>query len=353
MTSYKNVEKFEYKQNPDDVVALREYILFDDGKTGEKYAVLKFVNNLDQKLYAVEFETKQYDASGSLLAKSLSVYDGFTADSGETFVPKAKLRLVANCAEIAVKLVSARFDRVRFEKGDFTDNSYSFKRFIVDEHRVGTTPATARAATSAPSSASAPSKGTKKKQSEKPSPEFIATNVYGENYTKLPQVLAVLIFIAVMAFVIAMAFYTRNSSKEFSIGEWDVVLESDSEISIVGYDGKAKDVEIPATLDGYTVVRIGKNAFRGSKITSVTFDASKMNITVAAYAFDGCKQLTEVRSVGSNTVLVNGYGFNECSAITRIDMPNGRAFEHSFYGSNNVDKFIIGNAPEKDKVVGR
>ena len=80
MISYKKVGRFLYTENAADVVALTEYILFEDAKTEARYALLKFINNLDQSLYGVQFEVLQYDADKNLLEKSLVVYDKFNAE---------------------------------------------------------------------------------------------------------------------------------------------------------------------------------------------------------------------------------------------------------------------------------
>ena len=111
-------------------MALTEYILFEDAKTEARYALLKFINNLDQSLYGVQFEVLQYDADKNLLEKSLVVYDKFNAEAHQSFVPKAKLKLSPDCRSISVHLVSAEFDRIRWEKGEFTDNPYTFERAV-------------------------------------------------------------------------------------------------------------------------------------------------------------------------------------------------------------------------------
>ena len=136
MTSYKKTTKFKYTKNPSDVVVLREYILFEDSAQGSKSALLKFCNNLDQKLFGVQFEVYQYDEADSLIAKSLVVYDKFTAEANAEFVPKAKLKLSENCASISVKLISADFDRIRWEKGSFTDTGYEFKRYVAEANKT-------------------------------------------------------------------------------------------------------------------------------------------------------------------------------------------------------------------------
>lgn len=344
MTSYKNVIKYEYTQNPTDVVSLKEYILFDDGKDDGKFAILKFINNLDQKLYALQFEAHQYDESGSLIAKSLVVYDKFTADPGETFVPKAKLKLSANCAQISVKLLSARFDRVRWEKGEFSDNSYNFKRYVADEKR--NKPA-APAVNPAPAVAQKP-----KKQKPQKAVVFSSDNIYRENYATFPRVFGVLVAILLIAGVVASSLWVRLRGKEFSIGDFDVVKTSAESVRIVGYDGKDKDVVIPAKLKDYAVDEIGKNAFRKSKITSVTFAESGTALTVSADAFYKCKSLRTVRSAGTNRITVHGNGFNGCKNIETIYLPNAIVNAKGFNGSHNVISSYFGSSPSDDEVFG-
>ena len=50
MSSYNNIEKIKYTKNQQDVVALKEYIVFDDEAKKEKLIVFKFINNLNQNL---------------------------------------------------------------------------------------------------------------------------------------------------------------------------------------------------------------------------------------------------------------------------------------------------------------
>ncbi|MDE6397928.1 MAG: hypothetical protein K2L51_01255, partial [Clostridiales bacterium] len=231
MTSYKNVVKYKYTRNPSDVVSLREYILFDDGKEGVRYAILKFVNNLDQKLYALQFEAQQYDESGCLIAKTLVMHDGFTAAAGEKFVPKAKLRLSANCAQISVKIVSAQFDRVRWEKGGFSGNSYAFKRYAAESGKA-TQAAERTSHVRAAADMPAPEE---KKGKRKNGAAFRSRNIFRENFAAFPQVFAVFAAILVLAFTIATALWVRKTSDVFSVGDFDVVHIADGNVRVVGY----------------------------------------------------------------------------------------------------------------------
>ena len=47
MSSYNNIRKIKYTKNPTDVVALQEYIIFEDSHANEKYVVFRFSNNVN------------------------------------------------------------------------------------------------------------------------------------------------------------------------------------------------------------------------------------------------------------------------------------------------------------------
>ena len=68
MSSYNNIEKIKYTKNQQDVVALKEYIIFDDEMKKDKHIVFKFINNLNQNLYEIKFEVCQYDENENLIA---------------------------------------------------------------------------------------------------------------------------------------------------------------------------------------------------------------------------------------------------------------------------------------------
>ena len=193
MISYKKVGRFLYTENAADVVALTEYILFEDAKAEARYALLKFINNLDQSLYGVQFEVLQYDADKNLLEKSLAVYDKFNAEAHQSFVPKAKLKLSPDCRSISVHLVSAEFDRIRWEKGEFTDNPYTFERYARD-----VAPAQ-KSAQPTPTAAPRPT-----------GPRlFIVRDITRKNFAAFPVVFHVLVVILVLAFVTASALWFR------------------------------------------------------------------------------------------------------------------------------------------------
>ena len=129
MNSFNNIERFKYTKNQADVVSLSEYIVFEDERAKEKYAVLKLTNNLNQNLYEVQLEISQYDRKDNLVEKVVVSYDNFKAKANETFVPNAKVKLNYLCKTISVRLVFARFERVKFEQNELVDLNRVFKDY--------------------------------------------------------------------------------------------------------------------------------------------------------------------------------------------------------------------------------
>ncbi len=319
MTSYKNVVKFDYAKNPTEPVALKEYIMFDDAKEGEKYALLKFVNNLNQQLYGIKFEVFQHDAGGNVLRKTLLVHDKFTAAENEVFVPKAKLKLGADCASISVKLIAAKFDRIRWEKGEFVDNHYTFERYV---HDAGKKIAPTRTERARPEAFDSGDKSRKHK-----SAAFDIKEVSRKNMAAFPQVMCAIFVVLVLAFSIGTTVYFRNASKEFSIGDYTVVRLSEKTVGVSGYEGKETSLTVPATLGDYTVVQIRKGAFKKSKVTSLILEA---DLSIEGGAFSG-SELAEVYSDATVNVLSNA--FENCEKLSLIKMPNAKFTRSCFSGS--------------------
>ncbi|MDE7337341.1 MAG: leucine-rich repeat domain-containing protein, partial [Clostridia bacterium] len=102
--------------------------------------------------------------------------------------------------------------------------------------------------------------------------------------------------------------------------QYDYVI-GNNKAYLTNYKGSAKDVEIPAAIDGYEVISIG-TTFGGKDVTSVKIPAAIKEI--ADYAFGKCSSLTSVTFKGNSKLTYIGVSaFKDCSNLTSFDIPNG------------------------------
>ena len=85
---------------------------------------------------------------------------------------------------------------------------------------------------------------------------------------------------------------------------------------LTAYTGESRAVEVPATIDGYTVVAIGDRAFLdNAKITSVTLP--KTLTSIGWFAFSGCVSLERIEIPA--TVETISYGaFQNCPSTLTV-----------------------------------
>lgn len=98
-------------------------------------------------------------------------------------------------------------------------------------------------------------------------------------------------------------------------GPWHYEIK-DGTAKIYGYYGdESGHVEIPETLNGYTVTEIGNSAFLGRAITSVTIPDS---VTVIGdFSFAHCPNLKEVQ-ISENVTFIDTGAFGDCKSLTGI-----------------------------------
>lgn len=325
MSSYNRIEKIKYTKNPSDVVALYEYILFEDEKAEEKYVVFKFMNNLNQRLRELKFEVLQYDEENELLEKSVVVHDNFVAEQNAMFVPNAKLRVNFACKSLRVNLVFAAFDRVKWEKGELRDNSYAFESYAKDAGH--SSPAGKSISPVQTVALPAPQ--------EIPKNGFVIKNVFRRNIAVFPKVFFAFVCIALVVFVAVTLFLFRRSASKFNIDGFDLMKVSEDSVNICGYDGTDSELTIPAKIGEYTVHKITANAFKNSKVKSIVFATE--DIVIESNAFASCNSLTIVTSssdAGTITVLKNG--FINCTNLNTVKLQTAQLTRYSLSGCMNV-----------------
>lgn len=114
------------------------------------------------------------------------------------------------------------------------------------------------------------------------------------------------------------AFDTPASTTESS-GEMSE-FEINSNGIVTGYYGSSTVVMIPNKIQGITVVGIGDNCFKGSKITSVQIPETVTSI--GNCAFQECKNLVNVIFKSQKTDVTIGIAaFKHCEKLKNINLP--------------------------------
>ena len=103
-------------------------------------------------------------------------------------------------------------------------------------------------------------------------------------------------------------------------GSFSTYDNEDGTVDIVGYNGNSSVVNIPPTIAGKTVVKIGNNAFRKNEtITKVTIPSTVTEVEVGA--FSKTPNLTQVK-ISKNLTNLCGRAFEE-SGLAEITIPAG------------------------------
>lgn len=340
MSSFNSITKLKYSGSPSDLVTLNEYIMFQDDRSRRKYLVFKFNNNVTQQLLGMRFEVCQYNVDGNIIEKSVVVYNKFLAGPEEEFVPKAKLRVDYECRTISITLLQASFDRFIWKEGEYKESGVKFDNFF-DE-------ASAKAANRALNDESDSSrnrrfskkdeeKPVKQKKQKKAKREFILKDGTSKNVSRVPAVLNVIIFFALVAFMVSTVLIFKNTTTQltYSTPTGQFYLHKNptdsKKANIYGYNGDETVLEIPEKIGGYTITNIEANAFKKSKVVSVTFTGNH-DITINSNAFCDCPNLQSVSSTSELCrINVQERAFVNCAKLTTVNFANGTPINDNLF----------------------
>lgn len=108
-------------------------------------------------------------------------------------------------------------------------------------------------------------------------------------------------------------------------GDYDLEEEAGG-VSIEKYHGEGGKLLIPSKINGKTVVKINRSAFRGTAVTNVTVPSTVR--TIEGHAFSGCDSL-ELLTLSEGVEVIDGYAFSYCTKLTLVTLPD------SVYEINN------------------
>ena len=111
--------------------------------------------------------------------------------------------------------------------------------------------------------------------------------------------------------------YDRNGKPKTL---YTYTLDDYKNATITEYNGNARSLSVPQTIDGYTVVGIGSSAFEGN--TNLRFLHLPDTLTSIGYsAFRDCINLGTIEFPES-LIEINGYAFYGCNGLTDIKLPS-------------------------------
>ena len=126
-------------------------------------------------------------------------------------------------------------------------------------------------------------------------------------------------------------------------GDFEYSVLGDGTVEITGYNGSAEKVDIPKTIDGKTVTKIGVSAFEDcTNFKSITIPDSVTEI--GWYAFDGCVSLTSI-TIPNSVMRILGDAFRDCTNLTSVTLPESLTYIGSaFEGCTSLTSITIPNS---------
>ena len=115
-------------------------------------------------------------------------------------------------------------------------------------------------------------------------------------------------------------YYNAKLNQQTTADGLNYVVYNDSLVEINGYTGSNTSVVIPNKLSGCSNIIIGKEAFKKSKIRSITLSSSVNSI--GEDAFNNCTSLTNVDLSMSSLVSLPRQAFFGCSSLTTVVLPD-------------------------------
>jgi predicted small secreted protein len=151
-------------------------------------------------------------------------------------------------------------------------------------------------------------------------------------------VCATVVLLLAAALLAACATTGKHGDKVYKAGDFEYEKDGD-EISIVGYTGKSKVVNIPETIGGKPVVLINDEVFKDRGLTAVTIPTSVRVIGAGAFADN---QLTEI-TIPNSVKEFNKEVFAN-NQLTEITWPDGvRTIAERAFANNRLRAVTIPN----------
>ena len=127
-------------------------------------------------------------------------------------------------------------------------------------------------------------------------------------------------------------------------GDFEYSVRDDGTVEITDYNGNAKTVDIPETIDGKSATRIGDSAFEWcSNIESIAIPDSVTSI--GRRAFGDCANLTNI-TIPNSVIEIGWHAFYDCASLKSITIPESVTFigGSTFDGCTSLTSLVIPNS---------
>ena len=304
----------DYKQ----VVYLKEYIIYEQLESQDKYAIFKFYNNYVEKINAIEFIIKQYDENNQVIAENVFKYSNFVGDKQAFFSPYTKLMVEDECVRLEAILVKADFENHHYE-----DCKLISQRDLVNMER-GLKPS--------------------RKERNKVRTRKLKNKNKIRYFLLAPFLLSIFV-LATIYFYNSVVNYANNI-KEFSDNNFHYIVDGNNAI-VDKYLGDKSDIEIISEIDlgtrKLTVSKIAQKTFNSSQIETVNITAP--NIEIEEYAFANCINLKTFKA--NNISTVGKYSFSGCSVLEEFEATSIKIIgEGAFSGCAGLKEFAFNKTEE-------
>ncbi|MGN0450088.1 MAG: leucine-rich repeat protein [Ruminococcus sp.] len=148
---------------------------------------------------------------------------------------------------------------------------------------------------------------------------------------KLSKAISTLLAVVMLMSVVLCAPFTVSA---LTSGDYEYTIRDDGTAEITKYKGNQTGVVIPSKISGYSITRIGKFAFMGSKsLENVVFPESIKYIDYGA--FTACTNLKSVTfSDSDNYIDIARFAFYECPNLKSVTLPEKACIYDWAFGYN-------------------
>ncbi|MBE6584734.1 MAG: hypothetical protein E7649_07175 [Ruminococcaceae bacterium] len=323
-----------------DLIGVKQYIILRH--KGKKAVLLRLNNERNEMATGVSLRVRQYDVRGQLVGVEEVSLGGLKIEPLADYAMEEPVVISERCVDFKVDIVSASYsDYTYYVAGD--EAHITYRKEKVDLRRPINRDALR-------------AKMGGKKQ---------AVSVRSLKAPILMLIACVAVLVAIGAVCAIQLVQYMSSETCFTLDNLNYEFMTDNKedgpIRLVGYTGYAKNLVIPASIEGYPIGAISKDAFSGTALVSITVEGDTViednafknctkltsvkfsgKATLGQYAFSGCSKLSSV-DLGEGVESLGAYCFNGCTALKSIKLPDSLASigDGAFADCKNLEALTV------------